>query len=132
MKNLVYTSQPDNGISELRLITRSLMLLAFLTAVLYIRVFVAAALLTQEAGAGGIGLLSFLFLVVSIAGLLMTWRWEGLGGFLVVISGIALSIVTYFISGENRWLTVFFYGSPFIITGSLCLVCWHKARQHSQ
>jgi hypothetical protein len=80
-------------------------------------------------GEGVIGLLSFLFLVVATVGLILTWRWEGLGGLIVVISGIALSIITYFLSSESHWLTIFFYGSPFIITGSLCLVCWHRARQ---
>jgi hypothetical protein len=130
MKNLIYTPQPDDRINELRLITRSLMLLAFLTAGLYIRVFVAATLWPVDvSGEGAIGLLSFLFLVVAIAGLLLTWRWEGPGGLVVVISGIALSIATYFLPSENRWLTVFFYGSPFIITGSLNLICWHRARR---
>jgi hypothetical protein len=106
------------------------MLLAFLTAVLYIRVFVAATLWPLDvSGEGAIGLLSFLFLVIATVGLILTWRWEGPGGLIVVFSGTALSIVTYFLSSENRWLTIFFYGSPFIITGSLCLVFWHKARQ---
>jgi hypothetical protein len=104
--------------------------LAFLTAVLYIWVFVAATLWPMGVtGAGAIGLLSFLFLVVATVGLILTWRWEGLGGLIVVFSGIALSVVIYFLTNENRWLTIFFYSSPFIITGSLCLVCWHRARK---
>jgi hypothetical protein len=42
MKDLVYSSQPDESVSELRLITRSLMLLALVTAGLYVRGFVGA------------------------------------------------------------------------------------------
>jgi hypothetical protein len=129
MKNLIYAPQPDDSVNELRLITRSLMLLALLSGILYIRVFIISTLTELDAGGkDGIGLLSFLFLVVAITGLLLTWRWERLGGLVVVGSGIGLALVTYFMSTDSPWLTSFFYGSPFVITGSLCLVSWHRTR----
>lgn len=131
MENLL-TPQPEDRISELRLIARSLMLMALLTAVLYVRVFVAAILSTMNAGGqGGIGLLSFLFLIIAIVGLLLTWRWEGFGGLIVLISGVGLAVVTYFISTTSPWFTAFFYSSPFIITGALCLFCWHRVRNRN-
>lgn len=125
----IYTPQPENRIGELRLVTRSLMLLALLTGLLYIRVFVAASFSVLDTGSPrGIGLLSFLFLIVAIAGLLLTWRWEGLGGLVVVGSGIGLAVLTFFMADETPWLTAFFYGSPFVITGCLCLFCWWRGR----
>lgn len=128
MENLI-TSQSDDRIDQFRLIARSLMLLALLTAILYIRVFAATTLSTMTAGdQAGIGLLSFLFLITAIAGLILTWRWEGLGGLIVTLSGIGLAVVTYFISTASAWFTAFFYSSPFIITGVLYLICWHRIR----
>ncbi|MFZ0546893.1 MAG: hypothetical protein WAM60_15710 [Candidatus Promineifilaceae bacterium] len=129
MKHVIYTPLPNERIGELRLITRSLLLLALLTAILYIRVFMIASPLTSEVGIHGeIGLLSSLFLTAATVGLLLAWRWEGLGGIVMTVSGISLAVLTFLTSAELPWLTAFFYGSPFAITGILSLVCWWKAR----
>jgi hypothetical protein len=129
MKNFTLTPQTADNNTEIRLVARSLMLLALLTAILYLRVFISTILSALDAGGrGGIGLLSVIFLIIAIAGLLLTWRWEGIGGLMTLVSGAGLAVVTYFISPNSPWLSAFFYGSPFIITGGLCLVCWHRAR----
>lgn len=132
MNNMVYRPQPDDKVRELRLITRSLMLLALLTGILYARVFITTTMKELDAsGQGAIGILSFLFLVTAIIGLLLTWRWEGPGGIVVLLSGIGLTVLTFFIvpKTESPWLSAFFYGSPFIITGCLCLLCWWRANK---
>lgn len=127
MKNMVYSPEPGDSVKELRLITRSLLLLALLTAFLYLRVFLAEPLSVLDAdGLGGFGFLSLLFLGTAIAGLLLAWRWEGLGGLVMLASGIGLAVLTFISAAETPWLTAFFYSSPFVITGSLSLLCWWR------
>lgn len=127
MKNFTYVHQPDDKSGELRMVTRSLLLLSLLTAILYTRVFVVTMLTGPETvDRGGDGLLPFLFLVTAIVGLLLAWRWEGLGGLVMTLSGIGLAVLTFISATETPGLIAFFYGSPFIITGCLSLLCWWR------
>jgi hypothetical protein len=127
MKNSTYTLQPDDNINELRLVTRSLLLLALLTAILYIRVFLTSTLSELDtSGYGELGPLSLLFLIAATVGLLLAWHWEGLGGLVVVISGIALTILNFISASQTPWITAFFYGSPFLITGAVSLFYWWR------
>ena len=127
MKNSTYTLQPENKFGELRLVTRSLLLLALVTAVLYIRVFLTTILSELDTSDHGeLGILSFLALITATVGLLLAWRWEGLGGWVIAISGIALTVLTFLSVPESPWLTAFFYGSPFVITGFLSLLYWWR------
>lgn len=128
MKNLIYAPKPESNNGELRLITRSLLLLALLTAILYIRVFLTVTPSSLDLESQGIStVVPILLLLLAILGLLLAWKWEGLGGILVVVSGVGLAILTFISATNAPWLTAFFYGSPFVITGCLCLVCrWRK------
>lgn len=127
MKNPTYPHQPNNRFSELRIVTRSLLLLALLTGVVYLRVFAASGLSVVDTGDRDlIGILSLLFLIAATAGLLATWRWEGFGGLVATGAGLSLGILTYLTATDIPWLTAFFYGSPFIIAGGLSLLCWRQ------
>ena len=129
MKNASYTHRPEDGIDELRLVTKSLLILASLTGVLYLRVFIVETFSAMSArGQGVLGLLSLALLVAATAGLLATWRWEGIGGLVATLSGLGLAVLSFLLATNNRWLTAFFYGSPFVITGGLSLVCLWQAR----
>jgi len=122
MKNLVYTPPSDDEISEIRLITRSLILLSILTGILYVRVFVTSGpSLFDVGGQKGISLLLSLLVVFAVVSLIVAWRREGLGGLLALISGITLAVLTFLMSTEQPWFTAFFYGSPFVITGGMNL-----------
>lgn len=129
MKNATYTYRPDDSIYEWRLVTRSLLFLALLTGAIYLRVFIAG-LYPEMLGRGQevIGFLLLAFLITAIAGLLACWRWEGIGGLITTFSGVGLAVLSFLGATNNPWLTAFFYGSPFMITGGLFLICWWRAR----
>ncbi|HEX6386364.1 MAG TPA: hypothetical protein VF177_16960, partial [Anaerolineae bacterium] len=68
---------PNGTINELRLITKSLLFLALLTGVLYLRVFTAGNVAAFRAdGWNQTHILSLTFLVVAMLSLLGTLRWE--------------------------------------------------------
>lgn len=123
MSNLSHIDKPGGNGSELRLVAKALVFLALLTAVLYLRVFIAG-LWTNQAG---VTLLAFL--LAATLGLLMTFRWENWGGLLAMAGGSGLGILVYLTTSEaNKALTAFFYSSPFIISGALSVACWWRAR----
>jgi hypothetical protein len=73
-----------------------------------------------------------LLLISGLIGLIITWRHVKAGSMIVLASGIGLAVVTYFISVVVPWVAAFFYGSPFIITGALCLVYHQRIQAVSQ
>jgi hypothetical protein len=77
------------------------------------------------AGKGG-GLLVFLpFILVPIAGFILTWFKEWPGMFLLTAGGVALTVY-FFIKGDITMGLV--YGLPFIVTGLLFLL--HLKKRH--
>lgn len=126
MSGPTHVYRSDGKINELRLITRSLVFLALLTGILYLRVFV------QGFSMSWAGVILPAFLAVALMGLLGTLRWEGMGGLLAVAGGLGLGILVYVSTTEpNRLLTAFFYSSPFIISGALSVACWWQARRQA-
>jgi len=72
-----------------------------------------------------------LAMCLSVAGLGLAWRWEGLGGaisvgFFLADLGLSWAIRLKFFS--PRELAVL---SPVLITGMLFLVCWWRTRSRS-
>jgi predicted membrane protein len=77
-------------------------------------------------GDGG-GLLSFLpFILVPIAGFILTWFKEWPGVLLLTAGGVAL-MVYFFIKGDTAMALV--YGLPFIVTGLLFLLHLKKRNE---
>jgi hypothetical protein len=121
----------DGGCYELRLITRAISFLALLTGVLYLRV-IAGELLAGLRGdrPSAAGLLLFLFLLLGVGGLLLSWRREGLGGMIALAGGFGLAAVDYRLLGQHPWLRTLLYSSPFVVAGGLCLICAWRVRAH--
>lgn len=138
MKGAVNVQPGDNDVgnsptNELRLITRAIGFLAFVTGLLYLRVIVGAGLTSLSSGELPLGVaLVFAFLLMATAGLLLSWRWEGLGGLLSLLGGVGLAVMDYGVLGRNGWIAAFLYSSPFIISGTLCLLCWRNNRRQTQ
>jgi len=138
MKSAVNVQSGDNHVgdghtNELRLITKAIGFLAFVTGLLYLRVIVGAGLTSLSSGELPLGVaIVFAFLLMATAGLLLSWRWEGLGGILSLLGGVGLAVMDYGVLGRNGWIAAFLYSSPFIISGTLCLLCWRQDRRHSQ
>jgi hypothetical protein len=123
----------DGYTNELRLITKAIGFLAFVTGLLYLRVIVGAGLASFNSGELPIGVaLVFAFLLIATAGLLLSWHWEGLGGFLSLLGGLGLALMDYEVLGRKGWIAAFLYSSPFIISGTLCLLCWRQDRRQPQ
>jgi hypothetical protein len=115
---------------ELRLITRWVGFLALLTGILYLRVVVIETLAAIRSNDWSLlDLLPMVLLFLATLGLLLAWRWEGLGGLLAFGSGISLGLVDYLVYGPERWVAVLLYCSPFVVAGGLCLICWWRRRE---
>ncbi|NKQ36799.1 MAG: hypothetical protein HF973_14445 [Chloroflexi bacterium] len=52
---------------------------------------------------------------------IIAWRWEKVGGILLIIFGLIFSTFAYFSAGHNQWFAVLISGIPFLITGILFL-----------
>lgn len=68
-------------------------------------------------------------------GILIAWRWEGIGGAVVIIHAIVEAVVVYYShvwAGEpysEGLLTALFATLPFLIAGSLYLGSWWRSRR---
>lgn len=114
------------GSNELRLLARGVGLLAALTAVLYLRAILGGGYLGETAVSSTT--LLFVVMLVATAGLVVAWRWEGIGGALAVVGAVAVAAVVYVTVADNQLIAMFVYSSPFIVSGGLYLVDWLKHR----
>ena len=131
MNNIAHPQQ-ENNFNELRLFTKSLVFLALITGLIYLRVFVVEILPAMEVnGTTAVELTKFVLLIMAMVGLLLTWRYQRVGGGTAVLTGLLFGILTYRTTTQNPLLLAFFYGSPFVISGSLSLVCWWR-QQHKE
>ena len=67
-------------------------------------------------------------IVSSALSVLLAWRWEGVGGALVLGCGIAHSLFAYLSAGRNRGLAITLAGGPLVIAGLLFLGSWRQRR----
>jgi hypothetical protein len=120
----------NNGISEWHLITKLVVILAIVTGILYLRVFmveiVPAIFATGQRAAS---VLSLALLLCAILSLVSTRYWEGWGGVIAMLSGLGLGSLIYLTAEEKSWLNAFFYSSPFIIAGALSLADWWRSQK---
>jgi len=120
----------NNGISEWHIITKSVVILAIITGILYLRVFIveiAPAIFANGQRAASV--FSLALLLIAILSLVSTRYWEGWGGIIAMLSGLGLGSLIYLTAEEKSWLNVFFYSSPFIIAGALSLADWWRSHK---
>ena len=67
-------------------------------------------------------------MIVSVAGVLIAWWREGIGGAVLVTVGVAHCVNALIQAGHNRLLAVLISGVPFIVVGILFLVSWSRSR----
>ena len=65
--------------------------------------------------------------ITTVLGVLIAWRWEGIGGTIVVIGAIALSTFAYVTAGHNKVWAMLFTGGPFLVAGILFLASWWRS-----
>ncbi len=73
-----------------------------------------------------------LSMLVSVVGLALAWRWEGLGGALNVAGFVANLILFWAIRGEFLPGSVVLTLSPVLVPGILFLICWWRSRDRRE
>ena len=115
--------------TELRLVTKGIEFLAILTGLIYLRVVIGEGITQWQAGRlDPLAIITFLLLFAATVGLLATWQWDGVGGFISVLCGVGLSGLVYVMAETNKLGAALLYGSPFIIAGGLEILCWWQKR----
>ena len=100
----------------------SIPVVLFVFAMLVGHAFDAAEPLTVEGffvGAVSLGV------ILSLA---TAWRWERLGGTLVILAGVALGLLVIFTAGRNQLLVASMLGGPIVALGDGFLVAGRVER----
>ena len=119
----------SSSYDELRVFTRAVGLLAVLTALLYLRAMTTGGFLYRGVSENiPVTTILFVLMLFATAGLVLTWRWECVGGVVAILGSMAVAVVVYSTFSENRLLAMLVYGSPFLISGTLCVADWWKHR----
>ena len=119
----------NSSFDELRVFARTVGLLALLTAILYLRALASGGFLYRGTSETiPVTTILFVLMLVATAGLVVTWKWECLGGVVAVLGSMAVAVVVYSTFAENRLLATLIYSSPFLVAGSLCVADWWKHR----
>jgi hypothetical protein len=61
---------------------------------------------------------------LSLLSLILAWRQEGLGGFVMILWGIVFSAIAYVTSRPQQFYSMLVSGVPFLIAGLLFMVSW--------
>jgi hypothetical protein len=70
-----------------------------------------------------------LFLVVaSIASVAIAWRWESIGGPVLIFWGLAFTAIAYVTSRPHQAFSMLVTGVPFLIAGLLFMARWWSQR----
>lgn len=70
-------------------------------------------------------------LILTIVGCFAAWRWERVGGVVVAVGALCLSVAAYSASltfglGSMSFVPALIYGVPFLVVGSLFWACGHQ------
>lgn len=74
------------------------------------------------------GLILGILVFISSVGVAIAWWREGIGGLIVVIGGIVLSIFAYITAGHNKIFAMLISGIPFLIAGIISLISWCRTK----
>ena len=70
-----------------------------------------------------------LFLVIaSITSVAIAWRWESVGGPVLILWGLTFTIIAYVTSRPHQAFSMLVTGVPFLIAGLLLLANWWSRR----
>ena len=75
-----------------------------------------------------------LFMLLSVLGLGIAWRWEGLGGAIAVVFQLAmlpLLLIHWPITQDSRFVAPYLILMTIATPGILFLVCWRRSRKRA-
>ncbi len=70
------------------------------------------------------GLILTGLIAVILAGIIVAWRNEKIGGIITTVAAAALCIFSYIDAGHNKIFAVMISGFPFLVSGALFLTGW--------
>jgi hypothetical protein len=123
---MTQAKQGGNGwTSSMRWVARLLALVAVGLFVYFAVEFGARVFPSLSWGPQGIPLMAAV--LVALAGLLIAWRWELVGG-LMAVGGVAAIIALVCLgSGGDMFLCAFLFTLPLLVAGALFLgCCWRR------
>lgn len=132
MDGVLHSSPRRGNIRQFHMTARWLEALAFVTGLLYMRVFLVDGVLQNDPQVERTPLALLVILVCATLGLVIAWFQEGWGGFVSLMGGVCLGILTYVTTQETPGLATFVYASPFVIAGIFLLLDSWWARRASE
>jgi hypothetical protein len=78
------------------------------------------------------GMPLFVVLLVAVAGLLLAWRREAVGGLMAVAGALVILALVYLGSGPTMLLGALFFTLPLLAAGCLFLGCWRSESELDQ
>ncbi|MGD8397383.1 MAG: hypothetical protein PVG11_00865 [Anaerolineae bacterium] len=81
---------------------------------------------TSWLSAQGIPLL--IGVVAGVAGVILAWRWELVGGIMAVGGSVLTMILVCAGSGTDMLMCAFFFSLPILLAGTLYLACCYRTR----
>lgn len=67
-----------------------------------------------------------LFFLAMLAGVIIAWRREGLGGFILIIVGSAATVAFMLTMPARDYWVMMIICAPFLVSGILYLICWRR------
>ena len=75
------------------------------------------------------GIILGIFVIIALAGGILSWWQERNGGILMVLASIGLGIHIGVCAGRNHFIAWLIIGLPFLIAGGLLLAAWWLERK---
>lgn len=130
--NNVLPSSASDGRRQFHLTARWIEALAFVTGLLYVRVALGERFIAANGEIDWITLALLVLLASATLALLIGWFQESWGGWVSLLGGACLAVLTLVTTENNPGLAAFVYASPFIIAGAfLVLDAWWARREAS-
>ena len=120
--------QTGNGwTSTMRWIARILALVAVGLFVLF-AVTAGSSVISAASWISPQGAPLLLALLVALAGVIVAWRWELVGGIMAMVGALAIIGLTCLGSGVDMFLCSLYFTLPLLISGALYLACCWRTR----
>jgi hypothetical protein len=74
------------------------------------------------------GMPLLLALVTAVAGVLVAWRWEAIGGAMALVGSMAVVVMVYLESGPTLIVAAVILTLPLVVAGAVYLGCCWRTR----
>jgi hypothetical protein len=132
VSHTIKAEEASERLAELHVFTRTVGILAIITAVLYLRAIALGGYFSRHiddpAAAAPV---MFALLLLGAGGLVLAWRWECAGGAVALLGAAAIALYLNATLHSGRLLATLVYSSPFVVAGSLCLLDWYRQRRRA-